>query len=94
MQRGSGGKPESSRKSGQSLKTNPNGTRSQKNLHGSSQRPPSGKLIETVSLDPSEEKKRLKLKKFMKNQIVKKTEPQRDPYANKDKERSDYMKKI
>ena len=45
-------------------------------------------------MDPIEEKKRLKLKKLMREKIVKKPEPAGDPYANKEKEKSDFMRKI
>ena len=67
--------------------------RSEKNLQKPS-RAPSGKLLETVSIDPKDVKKRAKLRKQMKSQIVKKTEATKDPYANKEKQKAEFMKKI
>ena len=59
-----------------------------------SRAPTAGYLLESVSLEPAEEKRRLKLKKHLRNAIIKKSDPVKDPYADKNKEKSDFLKKI
>ena len=72
------------------------GSRSQKMVNQHASRAPTavGHLIETVSLEPAEEKKRIKLKKHLRDQIVRKVDPVKDPYADKSKEKAEFLKKI